>query len=107
MNYDNATLANVFSIATIVLGAVSIGLLVLWIRSREALLKVRRDLEARALPSERLQAIERSLDELTLQVERVGETDRFAARLLAERLTSGVLTSASGSPSALRPVTPH
>lgn len=107
MNYDNATLANVFSIATIVLGAVSLGLLVLWIRSREALLKARRDLELRALPNDRLHAIERSLDDLTLQVERVGEADRFAARLLAERLTSNATHSVQGSPSVLRPVTPH
>lgn len=107
MNYDNATLANVFSITTIALSVVCLGLTVLWVRTREELLKARRDLEIRAHPNERLTAIEETLEDLSLQVERVGEVDRFAARLLAERLPASGSVGNAAVPSGTRQITPH
>ncbi len=105
--YDNATLANIFSITTAVLGVTTLGLTFAWVRTREQLLKARGDLELRAHPNERLKVIEETLEELTLQVERVGEVDRFAARLLVERLPGAPSHVPSVPNPLVRQITPH
>lgn len=65
------------------LSAVCLVFTILWVRTREELLTSRRDLEVRAHPNDRLTATEETLVDLSVQVERVGQVDQFAARLLA------------------------
>ena len=71
-------------------------------------LEIRRDKRASALPSdaleERLDRIERNLDTVAVEVERIAEANRFVAKLLSER--SG--EKAPSAPNSQgRVVTPH
>ncbi len=95
-------------------GVTSVAFALLWVRSREALLRAkyelaqRTHLEQRVDSTQRLDSIERTLDAIAVEVERLGESDRFTARLLAERLAAiDAPPPRSTPPAPARMTTPH
>lgn len=112
MNPDalEIALATMVVLATI-LGATTLGFAVAWVRARERAARA----EARAaqetapaiLPGPapadraRLEALQQSIDAIAVEVERIGEGERFATRLLIERAAPdgerwGTVTPARG-----------
>ena len=69
--------------------AVIVGGLGAWLGAhfgaRSALRRAEREREARTLADTRLEQLTRSVDAIALEVERISESQRFAARILAER----------------------
>ncbi len=83
MDPNTILIANVV-IATFV--ATTIGFAVAWARTRER--AIRAELRQPQLAPEaeaRLEQIQQSVDAIALEVERISEAQRFAAKLLAER----------------------
>jgi hypothetical protein len=103
--------ANLFGLAALVL---SVSALVhvsaaAWLRWRTAERADRRAADAETLAAslqEQLARVERALDAQGTEIERLGEAQRFAARLLAERAQSGADAGATPR-GAARVVTPH
>lgn len=97
-------------IADIVIGvlfASTLGFAIAWARTRERALRA--ELAQRMMPStaeKQLGQLQESVDAMTLELERIGEAERFTARLLAERVQAspGVPQSARREPGT---ITPH
>jgi hypothetical protein len=71
-----------------------------WIKRIDA-----RRAEAPAIVEQRLERIEAAVDVIAVEVERIAEAQRFAARLAAERTPGGL--PAPGRASEGRVITPH
>ena len=80
------------------------GFAIAWVRTREQL--IRRDQGASlSMPNEgdRLDRIERAVESIAIEVERLGESDRFATQLLAKRTAGDDPNRVVGG----RVITPH
>ena len=102
---------DIIVVANIVIGVLftsTVGFAIAWARTRERALRA--ELAQRMLPStveKQLGQLQEAVDVMSLELERIGEAERFTARLLAERVppSAGVPT-----PSARREpgtITPH
>jgi hypothetical protein len=106
MNMDNLVV-----IADIVIGVLftsTVGFAIAWARTRERALRA--ELALRMMPSTaetQLGQLQESVEAMSLELERIGEAERFNARLLAERApaSAGVPTP----PARREPgtITPH
>ena len=91
----------------------SIGFAVAWVRARERALRARLDRVTPAEPdivaaSARVAHLTDAVDAIALEVERIAEAQRFAARLLAERESASRQPSLEARPSSPpRVITPH
>lgn len=98
--------------ANIVIGTLfttAIGFAVAWVRARER--ATRAEMARRMLPTaaeEQLAQLQRATEAIALELERIGEAQRFTARLLSERApgASPVLPS-SATQRAPGTITPH
>ena len=76
----------------------------LWVRARERLLRAQLEQRQLAEPSVDLQTLNQSVDAIAIEVERIAEAQRFATKLLSDRVESGA--SVANRPPA-RVITPH
>jgi hypothetical protein len=84
----------------------TVGFAIAWVRARERALRVREDsAPARDAAALKAEGLERSVDSIAVEVERISEGQRFLARLLAERHEPGARSVADVS--AQRVITPH
>jgi hypothetical protein len=105
-------LATVIVLAT-ALGATTLGFAVAWVRARDRAARAEERAVQRAVqavapaPADwaRLDALQQSIDAIAVEVERIGEAERFATRLLAERAAPGGEGRGAGAPA--RVPTPH
>ena len=106
MNMDNLVV-----IADIVIGVLftsTVGFAIAWARTRERALRA--ELALRMMPSTaemQLGQLQESVEAMSLELERIGEAERFTARLLAERAPA---SAAVPTPPARREpgtITPH
>ena len=102
---------DIIVVADIVIGVLftsTVGFAIAWARTRERALRA--ELAQRMMPStaeKQLAQLQESVEAMSLELERIGEAERFTARLLAERVpaSAGVPT-----PTARREpgtITPH
>jgi hypothetical protein len=92
----------IVTLVAVVLGGAALGFATLWLRAREKLIRHEHaGFHHGANDSERLERMERAIDSIAIEVERLGESDRFAAQLLAARAMN------SGEVRAGRVITPH
>ena len=95
-------------VAQAILGVSFFGAVAVIVRSITAVwlkhIEVRR-ISSSGLAEQRLERIEAAVDVIAVEVERIAEAQRFAARLAAERPSGKLPASASGSEG--RTVTPH
>ena len=92
MNMDIIVVAD---IAIGVLFTSTVGFAIAWARTRERALRA--ELAQRMMPStaeKQLGQLQESMEAISLELERIGEAERFTVRLLAERVP------ASGGPPA-------
>ena len=77
-----------FSSAT--LFTTSIGFAIAWVRARERALRARLDVFAQPTPpASSLAQLERSIEAIAIEVERISEGQRFTSKLLADRADLG------------------
>jgi hypothetical protein len=87
-------------IASLVTGCITVGLIAqAWAARRRGDGASPASLDAL---ERRLERMEQTIDAIALEMERVGEANRFTARLLAERLEQGRVAA-----SPARVITPH
>lgn len=95
-------LALLLLFASCVLLTTTIGFAVAWIRARERWLRALTHHPAlRELEVSRLEQVSSAVDAIAVEVERLGEGQRFVTKLLAER------AAAPSSRPAERVITPH
>jgi hypothetical protein len=90
-------------------------LLALWLAARGRAGAAERLLQSRAFSGgpdrdvrdERLERLERAVDVVAIEIERVAEGQRFASKLLAERLAGRDVSEPRGQSTSARVVTPH
>ena len=97
------------------LGATTLGFAIAWVRARDRAARAEERAAQRAAPAVapgpdpadrgRLETLQQSIDAIAVEVERIGEAERFATRLLAERVAPGGEGRGSGAPA--RVPTPH
>ena len=91
------------AVVAVVLGGAAFGFAALWLRAREKLIRYEHSgSHHSASDSERLERMERAIESVAIEVERLGESDRFAAQLLAGRAMN-----LSADVKAGRVITPH
>jgi hypothetical protein len=79
----------------------TIGLAILWVRARERSLRARFERPSSSeLDASRLEQVSSAVDAIAVEVERIGEGQRFVTKLLSERVASSPRASE-------RVVTPH
>ncbi|MDB4891587.1 MAG: hypothetical protein JWL61_3442 [Gemmatimonadetes bacterium] len=65
--------------------ATSVGLLLRWFQHRERMARIAADRDRTPMEEARLARLEQAMDDMALEVERVGEGQRYVTRLLSER----------------------
>ena len=94
----------VLAFGVVVLGAAAIWFATLWLKTRERLIRLEHGGMGRPGDDrELLERMERSIESVAIEVERLGESDRFAAQLLAARVVGPAEVKAPGG----RVITPH
>jgi hypothetical protein len=63
----------------------SVGLLLRWFQHRERMARIIADRERPPMEDARLARVEQALGDMALEVERIGEGQRYVTRLLSER----------------------
>jgi hypothetical protein len=81
----------------------TVGFAVAWMRARERAVRAEHTRAEPADAAARFERIEQAIDAVAVEVERVGEAQRFQSALLAERV--GVAPARPAAPA--RVVTPH
>jgi len=85
--------------------ATTMGFAIAWVRARDRALRARIDaLSGVVDPARGTAQLERAIDAIALEVERISEGQRFTTRLLAERERGAGDSRASSQKSA---ITPH
>ena len=65
--------------------ATSVGLVLRWFQHRERMARIAADRDRPPLEETRLSRLEQTMDDMALELERVGEGQRYVTRLLSER----------------------
>jgi hypothetical protein len=65
--------------------ATSVGLLLRWLQHRERMARIAADRDRPPMEDARLARLEQAMEDMALEVERVGEGQRYVTRLLSER----------------------
>lgn len=65
--------------------ATSVGLVLRWFQHRERMARIAADRERPPMEHARLSQLEQTMDDMALQLERVGEGQRYVTRLRPER----------------------
>ena len=100
-------LSAVLGLAAFVLGAAAIGFAVAWVRTREKLIRAQSGEINDGNVAERLGRVEHAIDAVALEVERIGEMERFSAKLLAARQEDAERVGSLLRPQEGRVITPH
>ena len=102
--------SDIIVVANIVIGVLftsTLGFAIAWARTRERALRA--ELAQRMMPStaeKQLGQLQEAMEAMSLELERIGEAERYTARLLAERVQG---PSAPTQPARREPgtITPH
>jgi hypothetical protein len=101
----------VMAVANVVIGvlfASTLGFAIAWARTRERALRA--ELAQRMLPSTaetQLGQMQATMDAMSLELERIGEAERFTARLLAERVQASPGAPTQSARREPGTITPH
>ena len=99
------TAIGIANVVIAVLFGSSVAFAVAWTRARER--AIRAELTRVSSPESdiRLERLQQSVEAIAVEVERISEAQRFAAKLQAEQRPAGAVAAPPASP--LRVVTPH
>ena len=104
MAWVNDTVFSALIVATIGLGASTIGFAVAWIRARERALRAEQRSAPAPTADARFDRLEQAVETIAVEVERMSEGQRFVSKLLVER---GGQEQGAGAPREARVVTPR
>lgn len=102
---------DIIVIANIVIGALftsTLGFAIAWARTRERALRA--ELAHRMMPStaeKQLGQLQEAVEAMSLELERIGEAERFTARLLAERVQASPIVPNQSTRREPGTITPH
>ena len=83
---DSSDVAKFLLVVSGGLFATTVGFAVAWVRARERLLRYRTEVVAR--PDTVSDRVDPAIDAIALEVERIGEQQRFLTKLLAENVSA-------------------
>ena len=95
-------LAEIFMLISGTLGITTLGFAIAWMRARERAVRAESFMDGiRSVPASQQQGISPAIDAIAMEVERIGEGQRFLTRVISEQRANMLPSRSPGS------ITPH